>query len=261
MSGRVEKGGRMKERPILFSGPMIRAILAGEKNQTRRVIRPQPKYPEFTYKGAGFTGLWCGYPDNGEDPAWEAYCPYGKPGDQLWVRETFAEICELADPYCECEDKAPNNPHHFIEYRADSGNKYPGQWDDAYPDEIEHAKKEGFIPRWKPSIFMPRWASRIQLHVERVRVERVQDISERDALAEGLEVFSQDAGNNFSIGSGKIINTTREPIMAFHFLWDSINERRGFGWDKNPWVWVVEFSVIQEEPLPVNDLRDTIESI
>lgn len=236
----------MKERPILFSGSMIRAILAGEKTQTRRVIKPQPKMNAFKHVGAGVTGLWCGYKaewEGGKERTWEARCPYGKPGDQLWVRETFAEICELADPYCECEDEAPDNPHHFIEYRADSGNKYPGQWDDAYPEEIEHAKEEGYLPRWKPSIFMPRWASRIQLQVESVRVERIQDISEEDAIAEGCLGWIEESA-----------------VAVFSELWDSINEKRGYGWEKNPWVWVVEFSMIQEEPLPVNDLRETIES-
>ena len=227
----------MKEKPILFNGEMVRAILAGRKTQTRRVIKPQPKTPQFEHLGVGITGLWCGYTPSwhGGPRVWEARCPYGKPGDQLWVRETFAELCELADPWCECEDEAPDNPHHFIEYRADSFNKYPGQWDDAFTDEIEHAKEEGYLPRWKPSIFMPRWASRIQLRVESVRVERVRDISEEDALAEGCIPW---------VENGQEVDSARSDFAQ---LWNSINEERGFGWEKDPWVWVVEFSVIEEE--------------
>jgi hypothetical protein len=238
----------MNEKPILFSAPMIRAILAGRKTQTRRVIKPQPKYDHFSYIGAKHTGPWRGYLYL-DDPVWEARCPCGRQGDQLWVRETFAEICELADPLCECEDAAPDNPHHFIEYRADSGNKYPGQWDDAYPGEIILAKEEGYLPRWKPSIFMPRWASRIQLQVESVRVERVQEISPRDAVREGVVDFVKQRTWKY-----------HAIIENFKEVWNSINEDRGYGWEKNPWVWVVEFSLIQEEPLPVNDLRETIES-
>ncbi len=214
----------MNEKPILFSGEMIRAILAGEKTQTRRVItKCGPYSPTHDYLGEWIQpGIHSG--------------PYGKPGDRLWVRETFAELCELADPYCECEDAAPDNPHHLIEYRADSGNKYPGQWDDAYPDEIENAREEEYLPRWKPSIFMPRWASRIQLKVESVRVERLQDISPRDAVREGVVDFVKQR-----------IWKYHAIIENFKEVWNSINEDRGYGWDENPWVWVVEFLVIAKE--------------
>lgn len=217
----------MREKPILFSEEMIRAILAGEKTQTRRVIKPQPKYDHFSHIGAGLTGLWCGYLYL-DDPAWEARCPYGKTGDQLWVRETFA------------------TPSKWDQYKP---SELLDNW--LRPDQLVYKATErypdGDYYKWRPSIFMPRWASRIQLQVESVRVERIQEISEKDALAEG------------TMHNGFVSKTVSE-VAVFKGLWDEINERRGYGWEKNPWVWVVEFSMIQEEPLPVNDLRETIQS-
>lgn len=191
-----------KERPILFSGQMVRAILEGRKTQTRRVLKKQPpaqswldevSYPSF---GASF---WD--PQAGEFIDFKN--PYGKPGDRLWVRETF-----MAWP-------TPT----AISYRATS--------------DQEAAK----LFKWKPSIFMPRWASRITLEIVSVRVERVQEISGDDCRKEGirfeeLDPFSQIARNN-------------QRISKFRELWDSINAKRGFGWDKNPWAWVVEFRRIE----------------
>lgn len=237
-----------RELPIIFNAEMVRAILEGRKTQTRRVIRPQPKYDSFDHLGCGFTGLWAGWPESKDDIIWEARCPYGKPGDQLWVRETFAEICKLADPYCWCEyPSGEYNPDHYIEYRADTGNKYPGDWDDAGPEE-----RAEYAPRWRPSIHMFRWMSRIQLEVLSVKVERVQDITEEDVIAEGIKGFLYQYGT--AGGGWKRMAYPAFPDkeggfstarQAFEALWDSINKKRGFGWDVNPWVWVVEFKVIE----------------
>ena len=167
----------MKERPVLFSGEMVRAILEGRKTQTRRVIKPQP--------------LWVGDPNvafktHSANPKGIINCPYGQPGDRLWVRETFA-----------------GTKNTGFAYRAT---------DTAYGH------------KWRPSIFMPHWASRINLEVVSVRVERVQDISIEDAYDEGMEWGDQGCG-----------------VLEFKNLWDSINLKRGYGWDANPWVWVIEF--------------------
>lgn len=206
----------MSEKPILFSGPMIRAILAGEKTQTRRVItKCGPYSPMHEYLGD-----WI---QNGFHSG-----PYGEPGDQLWVRETFA------------------TPSKWDQYKP---SELLDNW--LRPDQLVYKATErypdGDYYKWRPSIFMPRWASRIQLQVESVWVERVQEISEKDALAEG------------TMHNGFVSKTVSE-VAVFKGLWNEINEKRGYGWDKNPWVWVVEFSIIQEEPLPVNDLRETIQS-
>lgn len=196
-----------RERPIIFNAEMVRAILNGNKSQTRRVIKPQPKYDRFDHIGCNFSGLWMGWPESMDDIIWEAHCPYGKIGNQLWVRETWA---------------TPGNydhikPSKLLDYMFPSSSlKYRAteKYGDAYF-------------RWRPSIHMPGWASRIQLEVLSVKVETVQDITDEDIVAEG----------GFVYGSGA--------WEWFIPLWNSINEKRGFGWDTNPWVWVVEFKVIE----------------
>ena len=190
----------MKERPILFSAPMVQAILDGRKTQTRRVVKPQPT--EFV-GGPGVT-LQDGSPaplipldDSVEPYGREIACPYGKPGDRLWVRETWHD--------------ASSSLHSCALYRADGIDLH---WD-----------------KWTPSIHMPRWASRITLEITSVRVERLQEISEADAQAEGWtrrpEVSTDPQVHK---------EAARDWFMG---LWESIN---GPGsWDTNPWVWVIEF--------------------
>lgn len=188
----------MTDRPILFSAPMVRAILAGTKTQTRRVIT---KFP-WKFDGDNFMREFAHHD-----------CPMGHPGDRLWVRETWAETINVNDmsPW-------PDRPHRFFEesgsaviYRAD------GEWewldDDGSIDEGHSS--------WKPSIFMPRWASRITLEITKVRVQRLQEISEEDAKAEGCS-----------------------HVESFSNLWDSLNAKRGHSWESNPWVWVIEFRII-----------------
>lgn len=201
------------QRPILFSGPMVRAIRDGKKTQTRRVIKPQ--LPEDATEVAYW---WHGeLPEENSAPAGVYYhtpsgllsqkCPYGKPGDQLWVRETWAYTNDYDGNYLLDGRKAL--------YRAD--------------------EETCIVPsRWRPSIHMPRRISRITLDISDVRVERVQDISEDDALAEGV-TFAEHP------------KTADAPFMydfatRFRWLWNSINEARGYGWDSNPWVWVVTFT-------------------
>ena len=175
----------MKERPILFNGEMVRATLDGRKTQTRRAIKPQPGFQ-------GNTPIEC------------IHCPYGDPGDRLWVRETWA--------------KGPQN-HGWGEviYKATFG-------------AMMKPVCEGFT-KWKSPRFMPRKYSRITLEVTGVRVERLQDITHRDALAEGV--------------SYDVSKSDGAPLKRFQVLWDSNNAKGGFGWDDNPWVWVIEFKAIQ----------------
>lgn len=197
----------MKERPILFSTPMVRAILEGRKSQTRRIIKPQPEYSEGMSK-------WVLYPK--QHPTVYAdlinaykYCPYGQPGDVLWVRETWFDA-----------------GYYFI-YRADSTD-------------------DGF--KWRPSIFMPKVASRLKLKVTDIRVERVQDITEEDALREGVEYMD----NQMVEGEDDPCRiycdyTDNETILmsaksSYKSLWKSINGKDS--WESNPWVWVIEFERI-----------------
>jgi hypothetical protein len=198
--------GKMKERPILFSAPMVRAILEGRKTMTRRVIKPHPTL--FNGRAGGHD---CGWPidERGRLVA----CPYGQPGDRLWVRETFQTL----------EDFAAKDATY---YRAD-GKKITALVDgDKY--DLSH--------KWRPSIFMPRALSRITLEITSVRVERVQDISEADAIAEGCIASNDDLTDGyFDIPARSF----------FEDLWDSINAKLGYGWDANPWVWVVEFKRVK----------------
>lgn len=193
----------MKDRPILFSAPMVRAILDGTKTQTRRAVKPQPTSDvraagailSSTSPCAEGTWWWLDSIDIMEaNVVGEAFrCPYGQPGDRLWVRETWGP-CDGG--FC---------------YRADERDGSPAKPDDG---------------RWHPSIHMFRAASRITLEVTGVRVERLQDISEADAIAEGIE----RADTGIPICDAK---------TWYRVLWEQIN---GAGsWDAKPWVWVVEF--------------------
>jgi len=203
-----------KERPILFSGDMVRAILDGRKTQTRRVIKPQPHNPMHSS-----TLGWCdGDPMSGDDVYLLLKCPYGQPGDHLWVRETWGAVSrnENPAPLAECN----------IEYHADlpaGCTDYPGQW------PAEEARGNDDAPKWRACIHMPRWASRITLEVTDVRVERLQSISYKDAEAEGVQV-----------SGGALVRNTR---FGFELLWNSVYKKRGFDWDANPYVWVIEFKV------------------
>jgi hypothetical protein len=208
----------VKERPILFSGSMVRAILAGTKTQTRRAMRDQPwKLPHFNRGALSIRVRGTVYQAfNPQFPP--VRCTYGQPGDRLWVREAF--IHEPADYCWEASVSIPCRPA-FTVYRADHEGDTRGAG-------------------WKPSIHMPRWASRITLEVTSVRVERLQGISADDAKAEGISEF---------IGGWWCEHDDAEQIAGmtpqegYRHLWERIN---GPGsWDANPWVWVVSFRRIE----------------
>jgi len=197
---------KMTEKPILFNGKMVKAILEGRKTQTRRVI----KFENLSNikKGRLFYSTtfksWA-IEDKDPEPVSDialVKCPYGDKGDELWVRETFFPV----DATYPCLFKA-NMPMH---------------WDDSEVGGPVTLEAKDY--KWKPSIFMPRDFSRIQLTVKDIRVERVQDISDEDCEAEGI-YFTGDSSRKY----------------LFRQLWDSINLKRGFGLKPNPWVWVIEF--------------------
>jgi len=194
----------MKERPILFNGEMVRAVLDGRKTQTRRVVKPDED----------------GYPHRpgdvfGERKLLLTSCPYGEPGDRLWVRESMKFDPDRGWRYC-----------------ADGA------------DVIESADYSKRTPSC-PSIHMPRKASRIFLEVTDVRVERVQEITEKDAVSEGIKPVQfglTTSGYEWS-PTEDATDTAKE---SFYCLWNSINAKRGYGWDVNPWVWVVEFRRVSQ---------------
>lgn len=201
----------MKERPILFSGPMVKALLAGTKTQTRRIVKPQPKHTDtwttLTYFPKSGRAIERGpdYPDGEEDVR---VCPYGSPGDRLWVRETM-DLWPGTCAVYSCDGELVVNP--FCE-----GHIERQEWLD------NHAMAK------VPSIFMPRWASRITLEITGVRVERVQSITEEDAEAEG-------ATNTCDMPN--CLHTYRG---GFYSIWNSINGKK-YPWASNPWVWILEF--------------------
>jgi len=207
----------MKERPILFSAAMVNAILAGQKSQTRRTIKPS----------------WsrCLDLDDSEDRAKAVVsCPYGQPGDRLWVKETWRPDLNN-DDFTSC-----------VAYRADGANVLIANtaaaadaWMDARRPEEQYPQM--LQAKWRSPLFMPRWASRITLDVVSVRIERVQSISTNDAMAEGLH------GPLTNPELDKVVSQIgRGPRSAFQELWDSINGKKpGRDWASNPFVWCVEF--------------------
>jgi hypothetical protein len=221
----------MKERPILFSAPMIQALLAGTKTQTRRAVKPQPVHA-FAFIGrddrpTGEFGL-CLTHDRVVDK--HVRCPYGQPGDRLYVKEKHAFLDVMKSALSRFPlvggGFGPDIWNLCVEYCDGTEN-------DAFSVEGEKPRqtRERGEDRWRQSIHMPRWASRILLEITAVRVERLQDISEADALAEGVNVHPDH--------QGKPRGSIYSPVQAYRDLWESINGPDV--WAVNPWVWVVEF--------------------
>ena len=215
----------MKEHPILFSAPMILAILEGKKLQTRRAVKKQfapdaepSEVPAISPEGwqiGGPSGLW--WDDAGACFDDAIRCPYGQPGDRLWVRETWQGPLideELEEEFRQSPDFFKNPS--FCAYRA--------------TDTLDAINADGEELGWRPSIHMPRWASRILLEVTGVRVEHLQDITDADAKAEGASPYLLP------------VHPAREELRhvdGFARLWESINGKGS--WEVNPWVWVVKF--------------------
>lgn len=221
-----------KSRPILFSAPMVRAILEGRKTQTRRIMKPQPRVGRYGVrhptKPSGIIGPLAGALGGGDYHVWEGkratacltengvyvalrQCPYGETGDELWVRETWRP---LMDHLSECT--GPKD----IRFAASVG-------------EAEWA-----ISKWKPAIHMPRWASRITLLVTEVRIQRLHEITEADARAEGA-MYHDGHGVGHSGWRHDYKDVHADARSSFARLWCEINGTDS--WNANPWVWVVCF--------------------
>ena len=209
----------MKERPILFSGAMVRAILDGRKSQTRRVIKDfaikrLSNRHEFATSGPHQLSMketpGYAYVELDSGALVGLPCPYGQPGDRLWVRETFRVI------------DGQSQDAIAIDYRSDPEEKWC-----RIGDFLGDGKK------WTPSIHMRREYSRIMLEITNVRVERLQDISNKDCIEEGVADLSIPLRPGLSMWRS-----------CYADLWDSINAARGYGWDVNPWVWVIEFRMV-----------------
>jgi hypothetical protein len=233
----------MRERPILFSSEMVCAILDGRKTMTRRVVKNQPGPTTV-----GYTELCSGHfnpvrslrafgGDIGNDDHKRALgeiwadeknktltCPCGQPGDLLWVKETWVPDPPINGWPGDIEWNGCGRPIAGVPklYQHPEFCIYKASW-----DSIDLS--------WRSPIFMPRWASRLTLEITAVRVERVQDISEEDAKAEGI----QPSGEHQTLCPGRSYRN------EFAVLWNTLNAKRGYGWDANPWVWVISFKRVQ----------------
>lgn len=251
----------MKERPILFSGAMVRAILEGRKTQTRRVadieklkvqtsklvhgdwpighhlhIEPGIHKAEINQHGA--VAVRVGADLLGLKPGeFEWLSRYGMRGDRLWVKETFLPVVD--------DDENPG----WHEWSRDLALAD----EDDVPDAILYRATDDHHPqRWRPSIFMPRWASRLLLENVEIRLQRLQEISEEDARAEGVEPCAMTAEDIADVQISDCSPAERELArllgpgsfshkFTYEILWDELNAERGFGWSTNPWVWAITF--------------------
>lgn len=204
----------MNEKPIIFSGEMVRAILDGRKTQTRRALKVQPidilpmKVPNM------WVTLRIQDKQNPENTRGDVIrCRFGIPGDRLWVRETWMPV-----------DLSFREPAKFI-LKTDKTGKQRA---------IIYKADTDYFCQWKQSIFMPRWASRITLEIVNIKVEPLWAINRADAFAEGVRsTYSHQPPDWLDID-------------AFRELWDKLNKKRGYGWDVNPWVWVIEFKKVKQ---------------
>lgn len=212
----------MNAHPILFQAAMVRALLNGSKTQTRRIVKPEGAVNVFQFRGttanAGSdepTGEW-GWCGSERVVHKHIHCPYGKPGDQLWVRESWSD----------------NSATHVagvnqrVYYRAD------------YPEGSYKT-----VLRWRPSIHMSRWASRITLEITSVHVERLNSITEVDAIAEGIQRGRDGMWNGAAHAVKGTPRAFHTAIGAYDDLWTHINGPES--WAQNPWVWVVKFKVVK----------------
>lgn len=262
----------MNERPIIFSGDMVRAFLEGRKTQTRRLLM-KARDEAGTWAGAvlpaaesGWIAWWPGTETGLAEFTKRVYrtgfpCPYGAPGDRLWVRETWRvgawrDDGRMAIDYA-ASPELTHTPWVTIP-DDDGGAKFNMYWA-AISDELQAHGVEtdadgqyhwepGQAPlRWRPSIHMPRWASRITLEITEVRVQRLQEVTEENARAEG----AFDDGCLIPEGAARMYGHSgdfgwSDPRKAYAFAWDAIYAKRGLGWDANPWVWAITFRRVEE---------------
>lgn len=245
----------MKERGMIFNGEMVRAILDGRKTQTRRIIKQRHLFKPV--RGFGFEPESLNYPvhipsgEEGENAlAWaKDNCPHGNPGDRIWVRETWSQLGNEDGCAIDWNDELVKGggPEAARIYRASCEQKTGnyGLW--SIPDDAfwkPHTDNMEFEGSWRPSIHMPRWASRILLEITDVRVERLADISEQNAATEGLS----PAGDLLPAYPGTYLTPKGDfatAKVAFQRLWESIYGE--VSWQVNPWVWVIEFMRVEGE--------------
>ncbi|EPM0703386.1 hypothetical protein WJE11_001914 [Klebsiella aerogenes] len=238
----------MKERGMIFNSEMVRAILDGRKTQTRRIMKVQPKpcnhanWPDYSPdpQWKSYPGGWCcavcanGTTIDHRHHAKGITCPYGTVGDRIWVRETFQGPLfdyEQMESYLEDSSKFENP--EFCQYAAD-GKPAPEYYD--ADDNLRHG--------WRPSIHMPRWASRILLEITNIGIQRIHSISQNDAAREGLMRLPVTGRYCINQGDQYFGGASHDAREVFSWMWQSIYGEES--WNANPWVWVIEFKRIEE---------------
>ena len=256
----------MKYYPMIMGAESVHGIFEGRKTMTRRVVTPQPpgdfeigmyhpigvdRHGEEYPKPERF-GIW--------GDGWDIPCPYGQVGDRIWVRETWKPGAWRDDGRVAVDYMAsPELTHTPWAYMKEQASQFIHRW-------LDEIAKTGLLPnesgryeweagksplKWKKAMFMPRWASRLNLEIVNIRVERVQDITEEDAIREGVEYCDNpdhgfiDALSFHDIGRLGCPVCGHNPagfaVNNYKKLWDSLNAKRGYPWSNNPWVWVIEF--------------------
>lgn len=258
----------MKEHPILFSTEMVKAIQEHRKNQTRRVITPRNSvigegsvdWRDFCWDGSeilegdsaplpyvddsfGLNYLHVPYKWSEQGTIYRIYPRYHV-GDRLWVRETFKAFRKDSMEEAKAKSKLINNIKTIEDMKKFASLPY-GHGDISVLYAADYGEWafdiDSDLKPWKPSIHMPRWASRITLEITGIRAERVQDITEQDAIAEGIQEWEY----MFKLYDNPFAGWTRDPILSFKTLWDSINAKRGYGWNINPLNWVYDFKEVK----------------
>ena len=253
----ARNAGGMTDKPIIFSGPMVRALLEGRKTQTRRVLKPQPPSWAYQDKSPGYSFMTppghIDFRGRYVDPDGVDRGPGAKfvklpydPGERLWVREAW-------NAFDFSQDGDDAWPTKTIPTQAEISEIEEAGYRVSPPQivfrESERARKWFQDQKWRPSIHMPRWASRLTLVVTDVRVQRVQEISIDDCFSEGIEPDLECCNRPFHFEEGRDPECCGNPDLVsdpradFETLWDSINAKRGFGWDANPWVVALTFTV------------------
>lgn len=235
----------MKERGMIFNAEMVRAILDGRKTQTRRIMAPQPAddIERGIFPNPEVIG-WKSSRRHKHGSTTAHFCPYGKPGDLIWVRETWGVVSHELDEDGRIQPWTPDRPATAIHEMPFGNGYYSGHAIYAADGDFTWGDDDGYEDGrscWKPSIHMPRAASRILLEITDVRVERLNAISEEDARAEGIiDGGCLNCGEPEPCGCA---NPEPDATDAFAYLWQSIYGQEN--WNANPWVWVIEFKRVE----------------
>lgn len=258
------QSNQVKERPIIFSAEMVKAILDGKKTMTRRVIKSDISAYDHGHiikqssdKSREGSACFFNKPVGCMVTSSKLVkCPYGKIGDHLWVREAYTVTgwnCDdgsvyikyLADGHEQYFDNETDEMECAIDSLVASvckeldKRKVPMLNDEAYDCSLDENK-----PRNRSPMFMPRFASRLLLEITDIRIERLNDISDEDAVKEGLRILPASGRYVVSPGDQYFGSASHDAVEVFSWLWDSINAKKGYPWSSNPWVWVVEFKVV-----------------